>query len=44
MYRVVSSSDHGDLPRKNPFDYVSLSSEETRDALKELDEIKGGVT
>ena len=39
MYRVVRSSDHGDLTRRNPFDNASLSNEETRDVKKELDEI-----
>ena len=39
LYRVVRSSDHGDLSRKNPFDHASLSDEETRDVKKELDEI-----
>ena len=39
MYRVVRSSDHGDLSRRNPFDHASLSNEETRDVKKELDEI-----
>ena len=32
MYRVFRSSDHGDLSRKNPYDHVSLSDEETTDA------------
>ena len=39
VYRVVRSSDHGDLSRRNPFDNASLSNKETRDAKKELDEI-----
>ena len=39
LYRVVRSSDHGDLSRKNPFDHASLSDEETRDVKKKLDEI-----
>ena len=39
MYRVVRSSDHEDLSRRNPFDNASLSNEETRDVKKELDEI-----
>ena len=39
MYRVVRSSDHGDVSRRNPFDHASLSNEETRDIKKELDEI-----
>ena len=39
VYRVVKSSDHGDLSRRNPFDHTSLSNKETRDAKKELDEI-----
>ena len=39
MYRVVRSSDHGDLSRRIPFDHASLSNEETRDVKKELDEI-----
>ena len=39
LYRVVRSSDHGDLSRQNPFDHASLSDEETRDVKKKLDEI-----
>ena len=39
LYRVVRSSDHGDLSRKNPFDHASLSDKETRDVKKKLDEI-----
>ena len=39
VYRVFRSSDHGELSRKNPFDHVSLSEEETRDIKKELDDI-----
>ena len=39
MYRVVRSSDHGDLSRKSPFDHASLSNEENRNFEKELDEI-----
>ena len=39
MYRVVRSSDHGDLSRRNPFDHASLSNEETKEVKKELDEI-----
>ena len=39
VYRVVRSSDHGDLSRRNPFDHASLSNEETTDIKKELDEI-----
>ena len=39
MYRVVRSSDHGDLSRQNPVDRASLSNKETRDIKKELDEI-----
>ena len=31
--------DHGDLSRKNPFDNMSLSDEESTDAKKELDDI-----
>ena len=37
--RVFKSRDYGDLSRKNPFDYVSLSDGETRDLKKELDDI-----
>ena len=39
MYRVVRSSDHGDLSRRNPFDHASFSIKENRDVKKELDEI-----
>ena len=39
VYRVVRSSDHWDLSRRNPFDHASLSNEETTDIKKELDEI-----
>ncbi len=39
MYRVFRSSDHGDLSRKNPFDHVRFSDEDTRDIKKELDVI-----
>ena len=39
MHRVFWSSDHGELSRKNPFDHVSLSDEETRNVKKELDDI-----
>ena len=39
MYRVFKSRDYGDLSRKNTFDPVSLSDEETRDVKKELDDI-----
>ena len=39
LYRVVRSSDHGDLSRQNAVDRASLSNEETRDIKKELDEI-----
>ena len=38
VYRIVRSSDHGDLSQKS-FDHVSLSEEETRDIKKELDDI-----
>ena len=31
--------DHGDLSRKNPFDNVSLSDEESTDAKKQLHDI-----
>ena len=31
--------NYGDSSRKNPFDHVSLSDEETRDVKKELDDI-----
>ena len=39
LYRVVKSGDHGDLSRKNSFDHVTVSNEETRVVNKELDEI-----
>ena len=39
VYRVVRSSDEGDLSRRNPFDHVSFSNEGTTDIKKELDEI-----
>ncbi len=39
LYRVVRSSDHGDLSRRNLSDHASLSNEETRDVKKEFDEI-----
>ena len=39
MYRVIRSSDHGDLSRKISFDHAILSNEETRDVKKELDDI-----
>ena len=39
LYRVFKSRDYGDLSRKNPFDHVSLSDEETSDVKKELDDI-----
>ena len=35
MYRRINR----DLPRKNHFDHVSLSDEETRDIKKEVDDI-----
>ena len=39
VYRVVRSSDHGDLSRKKSFDHAGLSNEETGDVKEELDEI-----
>ena len=39
VYRVVRSSDHGDLSRKKTFDNAGLSNEETGDVKEELDEI-----
>ena len=39
MFRVFRSRDHGHSSRKNPFDHVGLSNEETRDVKKELDDI-----
>ena len=39
VYRVVRSSDHGDLFRRYPFYHASFSNEETTDIKKELHEI-----
>ena len=40
LYRVFKSRDYEDSSRKkNHFDHVSLSDEETRDIKKELDDI-----
>jgi hypothetical protein len=38
VYRVIRSSDHGDLSRKKSFDHAGLSNEDTGDVKEELDE------